>query len=101
MRRRFEVIEEDCSGCGLCSERAPENFEIPAGSMIAEVCKQPETAEEEQACIEATDFCPMGGLRAGSAKSPSAKPSEDGGQAAFVPAGDATPADITSTRLEN
>ena len=62
MQRRFEVTEEDCIGCGLCSERAPENLEIPAGSATAQVFKQPETAEEEEACLEARDYCPMGGL---------------------------------------
>jgi ferredoxin len=62
MPSRFEVIEDDCTGCGLCSERAPENLEIPPGTSMAQVFKQPESAEEEQACIEARDYCPMGGL---------------------------------------
>lgn len=63
MRRRFEVVAEDCIGCGLCEERAPENLEIPPGSATAQVVKQPETTEEEEACLEASDYCPMGGLR--------------------------------------
>ncbi len=62
MPGRFEVVEEDCIGCGLCSERAPENLEIPAGACTAQVFKQPETPAEEQACLEASDYCPMGGL---------------------------------------
>lgn len=81
MSHRFEVIEDDCIGCGLCAERAPENFAIPSGSRIARVSKQPETFEEEQACLEATDYCPMGGLHA---------------DPALVPGGDSTPADITA-----
>jgi ferredoxin len=64
MPHRFEVVEDDCIGCGLCSERAPENFEIPSGTTIALVRKQPENSAEEQACIEACDYCPMGGLQA-------------------------------------
>jgi ferredoxin len=64
MPRRFEVIDDDCTGCGLCSERAPENFVIPAGSRTARVSRQPETSAEEQACLEASDYCPMGGLHA-------------------------------------
>ena len=56
------MVDEDCVGCGLCSERAPENMEIPDGTDIAQVFKQPETLMEEQACFEALDYCPMGGL---------------------------------------
>ena len=65
----FEVVEEDCIGCGLCSERAPENLEIQAGTLVAQVFKQPETPEEEQACREARDYCPMGGIQASAADS--------------------------------
>jgi ferredoxin len=61
--REFEVIEDDCIGCRLCSERAPENLEIPPGSAVARVFKQPETAAEEEACLEASEYCPMGGLQ--------------------------------------
>lgn len=78
MLQRFEVVEEDCIGCKLCSERAPENFEIPAGSSIAQIFKQPETSAEEQACLDACDYCPMGGLRADAADSASADSSADG-----------------------
>ena len=66
MPRHFEVIEDDCTGCGLCSERAPENFAIASGSRTARVSKQPENSAEEQACLEASDYCPMGGLHADS-----------------------------------
>ncbi len=85
MPHRFEVVEEDCIGCGLCSERAPENLEIPAGTTTAQVFKQPETSAEEQACLEASDYCPMGGLSADAAASPPADSSAVG---------------ITPTRLE-
>jgi len=84
-RNRFEVVEEDCIGCGLCSERAPENLEIPTGTNTAQVFKQPETSAEEQACLEASDYCPMGGLHAGTPDSPPADSSAVG---------------ITPTRLE-
>ncbi len=91
MPSRFEVLEEDCIGCGLCSERAPENLEIPAGGSTAQVFKQPETSAEEQACLEACDYCPMGGLHADAADSPPTP----------IPAGDSTPVDVAPTRLEN
>ncbi len=99
----FEVVEEDCIGCGLCSERAPENLEIPAGASTAQVFKQPETPAEEQACLEACDYCPMGGLQAGTADSSPAAVSADGTHATSLclPAGDATPVGIPATRLES
>ncbi len=90
MPHRFEVVEEDCIGCGLCSERAPENLEIRAGTSTAQVFKQPETSAEEQACFEASDYCPVGGLQAGAADSPPAEESAGG-----------TRPTITSIRLEN
>ncbi len=62
MQQCFQVVEEDCTGCGLCKERAPENFEIPEGSSIALVSKQPGNHEEEEACLEACDYCPIGAL---------------------------------------
>ncbi len=101
MPRRFEVVEEDCIGCGLCSERAPENLEIPAGASTAQVFKQPESSAEEEACLEASDYCPMGGLHVDAADSPPADSSLGGSQTALIPAGDSTPVGITPTRLEN
>ncbi len=64
MPDRFEVVEDDCIGCGLCSERAPENLQMNSGTRIAHIIKQPETGEEEQACLDACDYCPMGGIHA-------------------------------------
>ncbi len=61
-RAKFEVDEDHCIGCGLCEERAPENMEVPA-TLIARVTKQPSTAEEEEACNEAAEYCPTMGLR--------------------------------------
>jgi ferredoxin len=73
--QRFEVVEEDCVGCGLCVERAAENMAIPGSSSAAQVIKQPENREEEDACLEASDYCPMGGLQVSDADSWRAKPS--------------------------
>jgi ferredoxin len=87
MPRHFEVIEEDCIGCRLCSERAPENLEIPAGTSTAQVFKQPETPAEEQACLEARDYCPMGGLQA-APDSPPAEASVGPGPPTLTPPGD-------------
>jgi ferredoxin len=101
MPHRFEVVEDDCTGCGLCSERAPGNLEIPAGSSIAEVFKQPETAAEEQACLEASEYCPTGGLLAHAKDLAPADSSERGRPASFVPAGEPTPAGIGSNDWRN
>jgi ferredoxin len=100
MPHTFEVVAEDCIGCGLCSERAPENLEIPTGALTARVFKQPETATEEEACLEASDFCPMGGLHAGPVESAPADSSPGGAYPPLVPAGDSTPACINPTKLE-
>ena len=89
MPRHFEVVEEDCIGCGLCSERAPENLEIPTGTSMARVFKQPETFDEEQACIEASEYCPMGGLHVDEADQSDHADSPP----TLFPAGDSTPAD--------
>lgn len=101
MPHRFKVIEEDCIGCGLCSERAPDNLEVPAGSTTAQVFKQPETSAEEEACLEARDYCPIGGLHAIAAASPPAEESASGPRPTSIPVGDPTPVDVTRTRLEN
>ncbi len=75
MQRRFEVLEEDCIGCGLCVERAAETMAIPGSSSTARVIKQPQNREEEDACLEASDYCPMGGLQVCDADFPPARQS--------------------------
>ncbi len=101
MSHSFEVVTEDCIGCGLCSERAPENLEIPTGASTARVFKQPETTAEEEACLEASDFCPMGGLVADAEQFAPAETSTGVASAPLIPAGDSTPACITPNRLES
>ena len=63
MTRRYTVDEGNCIGCGLCHERAPENFEVPEGDMVARVTRQPAAASEEEACEEASEYCPTDGIR--------------------------------------
>ena len=76
MSEYFEVVDDDCIGCGLCSKRAPENFELPTDAWTARVFKQPANPEEKQACLEAVDYCPMGGIKSGAQEaSPAALPS--------------------------
>lgn len=101
MPREFEVVEEDCIGCRLCSERAPENLEIPEGSSLARVFKQPETPEEEEACLEASEYCPMGGLQRRTATGEAGGAVASNARPAFAPAGDSRPAGATPTEMEN
>ncbi len=77
MRARFEVEEDECIGCGLCEERAPENLQTPAGECTAQVVKQPLNDAEEEACKEAAEYCPLGGLRAVSPDALVASPTPD------------------------
>ncbi len=108
MPHHFEVVEDDCIGCGLCSERAPENFEVPGGSSVARVVKQPATPEEEEACLEAHEYCPIGGLQAHAVDSPAVdsangtRPTSGAaGPTPTIPVADPTPVDLTQTRLES
>ena len=61
-RLRFSLDSALCFGCGLCHERAAENFERVEGDLSFYVSKQPIDAAEEDACIEAEDYCPAGGI---------------------------------------
>ena len=61
--RRFGVDETLCIGCGLCETTAPENIRLAPGRSVSQVHKQPETAAEEAACTDASEFCPTGGLQ--------------------------------------
>lgn len=100
MPREYEVIEDDCIGCRLCVERAPENLEIPDGASVARVFHQPTNAEEEEACRDAAEYCPMGALQKNKdAVEAGALGSRD--RSSFAPAGDSMPAGATLTELEN
>ncbi|MCP3985254.1 MAG: ferredoxin [bacterium] len=59
---KFEVAEDDCIGCSLCPERAPENMEMIPGGSVARVTLQPANKDQEQACYEAAEYCPIGAL---------------------------------------
>ncbi len=62
MPAQFEVVEEECIGCALCPERAPGNLEMVEGKAYARVVAQPADTDEEQACLEAAEYCPLGAL---------------------------------------
>lgn len=60
----YAIEDESCIACGLCHERAPRNIEMDEREMVARVVRQPAEPEEEEACREAADYCPTGGLAA-------------------------------------
>ena len=51
-------VDTACIGCGLCTESAPGNFKMNADGDLATVFKQPENADEQQACEDAREACP-------------------------------------------
>ncbi len=95
MLHRFEVLADDCIGCGLCEERAPANMELPDGASTAQVVKQPENSAEEEACLEASDYCPLGGLvRTNAPDSARTNTSSNDTQPSLTPAGDSLPLEV-------
>lgn len=52
------IVNDTCTGCGLCVETCPEVFEMGDDSM-AKVKKDPVPKEQEDACREAAAGCPV------------------------------------------
>jgi len=51
-------VDSNCIDCDLCRQTAPENFERNEDEGFSYVKKQPESEEEEQACLDAMEECP-------------------------------------------
>lgn len=54
---KIEIIECDCIGCGLCTQVAPDFFDLNEDEKSF-VKRQPGTTQEEMNCQEAADSCP-------------------------------------------
>ena len=52
-------VDQSCIACDACVLSAPKNFAMHEEDGHAFVSKQPETPEEEAACKEAQDGCPV------------------------------------------
>ncbi|HYM62376.1 MAG TPA: ferredoxin [Thermoanaerobaculia bacterium] len=52
-------VDSQCIDCDLCRETAPSNFLRNDEAGFSYVSKQPETPEEESACKDAMDNCPV------------------------------------------
>jgi len=52
-------VDNQCIDCDLCRETAPNNFTRYEEDGYSYVKKQPESLEEEAACKEAKESCPV------------------------------------------
>ena len=54
-------VDANCIACDACVLAAEEHFKIndKVEPAFAFVCKQPKTPEEEEACQEAMESCPV------------------------------------------
>lgn len=52
-------VDTSCIDCNLCRDVAPKNFGHQEEGGYAFVSKQPASEEEEEACAEAKDSCPV------------------------------------------
>ncbi len=52
-------VDKTCISCDACVCAAPTNFSIDENDGHAFVTKQPNSPEEEAACKEAMDSCPV------------------------------------------
>ncbi len=52
-------VDNQCIDCDLCRETAPNNFNRNTDGGFSFVKKQPSTPDEEKACQEAMEGCPV------------------------------------------
>lgn len=55
-------VNDNCIGCAICSEIAPDNFRFNHEQGCEYVCKQPATEKEEHLCVEAMEICPVSAI---------------------------------------
>jgi len=52
-------VDKECIACDACVMAAPDHFGMDEDDGHAFVTKQPESDEENEACIEALESCPV------------------------------------------
>ena len=52
-------VDDQCIDCDLCRQTAPTNFTRDEERGHSFVFKQPQTPQEESACMEAMGNCPV------------------------------------------
>ena len=58
-------VDAECICCAVCVDLAPENFRESDVETHRICFKQPETAEELEACLEAAECCPVEAIGGG------------------------------------
>lgn len=58
---KVTVLEDVCTGCGLCVSDAPEVFEVP--ESVAKVKVNPVPADQEEAVKQAMTDCPVEAIK--------------------------------------
>ena len=59
----FWVDGATCIDCFLCHDLTPKNFARDKENEVHFVCKQPETADEFDAVVDALESCPTKSIR--------------------------------------
>ena len=52
-------VDSNCIDCDLCRQTAPDNFSRNEDDGYSFVSKQPESDDEQQACLDAMEECPV------------------------------------------
>ena len=52
-------VDSNCIDCDLCRQTAPDNFSRNEDDGYSFVSKQPENDDEQQACLDAKEECPV------------------------------------------
>lgn len=52
-------VDKECISCDACVMAAPDHFLMDEDDGHAFVIKQPKSKEEEEACVEAMECCPV------------------------------------------
>ncbi len=58
---RVKVLEDVCTGCGLCVSDAPDIFDVP--ESVAKVKVNPVPGEQEDAVKQAVADCPVEAIK--------------------------------------
>ena len=58
---KLAIDNAACVSCGMCAERLPAVFRIDRAARSAEVVRQPQPTETDDA-LEAAEDCPVGAI---------------------------------------
>ena len=52
-------VDNECIGCGMCHEIAPDHFVVNDADGVAYVVAQPADDDAKAQCVEAMNSCPV------------------------------------------